>query len=180
VILGALAATLAVGVIPRPAAAPRPMPTEAELRAMLKRGSSAGVTVTDEHATDPRLEPRRLLLPPPIAQAVVVEAIRALPRWRVAGTGHGVVWATHTSRFLHLVDDLYILLEPEPGSTAMYVRSASRAGSPDFGQNRRNLGELWRGLERWMDRASAPAFGDPALGAVLADVAGAAPIPLGH
>jgi len=178
VTLGLLGAALAAGTLPVPRGrAPARLPTRAELQALLERGSSGNVAVTDDHAVDPRLEPRRLLLPPAIAQAAVVEAIRALPRWHIAGVRHGVIWATHTSRFLHLVDDLYILLEPEPGATAMYARSASRVGRTDFGRNRRNLGELWRGLAEWIDSASAPAFGSPAVGAVLADI-GAARVPV--
>ncbi len=97
-------------------------------------------------ATDVRLRPRVLPLPPAAADDRVAGAIAAIRGWRVVGRGDGVIQATRTTRIFRFVDDISILLEPAAGGTAVSARSASRIGRGDLGQNRRNLGELWQAL----------------------------------
>jgi uncharacterized protein (DUF1499 family) len=64
----------------------------------------------------------------------------------VQDTSSAVVWVTRTTRLFRFVDDLYILVEPREGRSAVLVRSASRIGRGDLGQNRRNIIELWAAL----------------------------------
>ena len=118
----------------------------AEARALIARGSSGNVAATAADADDPRLRPR--LLPVPLAAAAehVVRAVGTLPRWRVTGRRDPVLRATLRTRFFRFVDDVLVLLEPAPGGTLVLARSASRVGRRDFGQNRRNLAELWRAV----------------------------------
>jgi uncharacterized protein (DUF1499 family) len=126
-------------------ASPR-VPTADEVRAVLARGSGPNFAATSPAATDIRLRPRVLPLPLPAADDRVAGTIAALRGWRVVGRGDGVIQATRTTRLFRFVDDISILLEPAAGGTAISVRSASRIGRGDLGQNRRNLAELWQAL----------------------------------
>jgi len=78
----------------------------------------------------------------------VESAIGGLPRWRVEtrDASAGTVTATRRTRFLRAPDDVTIRLEPTPGGTRVHVRSKSRFGLIDFGQNRRNVLELFAAL----------------------------------
>jgi uncharacterized protein (DUF1499 family) len=122
------------------------VPTTDQVRALLAQGSGPNFAATSPAATDPRLRPRVLPLPPAAAADRVAGALAALRGWRLVGRSEGVIQATRTTRVIHLVDDISILLEPAVGGTAVSARSGSRIGRRDFGQNRRNLAELWRAL----------------------------------
>jgi len=123
-----------------------PVPAPEEVRALLARGSGPNFAATSPAATDTRLRPRVLQLPPAAAADRVAGAIAARRGWRVVGRGDGVIQATRTTRIFRFVDDIAILLEPAAGGTAVSARSASRIGRRDLGQNRRNLAELWQAL----------------------------------
>jgi len=82
----------------------------------------------------------------------VVDAIEVLPRWEVVAGKDGVIWATRHTRVFRFVDDVYLLLLPAHDSTAVLARSAARVGKADFGQNRRNLAELWEALDRQVSK----------------------------
>jgi uncharacterized protein (DUF1499 family) len=65
----------------------------------------------------------------------------------VAGTGGTIrlqqknyLWATYTSRVFRFVDDVEFRLDAAQG--VIHVRSASRAGSSDFGVNRKRIEKL--------------------------------------
>jgi uncharacterized protein (DUF1499 family) len=144
----ALAAVAGCRSAPPPADLPRPD----EVIALLERGGSSNVAATSDDARDPALRPHAYALPPVETAHAVVDAIDSLPRWEVMAGRSGVIWATRRTRFLRFVDDVYLLLLPSHDSTVIYARSASRAGRYDFGQNRRNLAELWAALDRSAER----------------------------
>jgi uncharacterized protein (DUF1499 family) len=75
----------------------------------------------------------------------VEAAVASLPRWRVEKTdaAAGIVTATRRTRLFRFTDDVAIRLEPIPTGTRIHVRSKSRLGKYDFGQNRRNVIELF-------------------------------------
>lgn len=118
----------------------------AEARELIARGSGPNFAATAPDASDPRLRPRTLTLEAEPAAGAVLEAIGRLPRWRVLDRRGLVIRATRTTRLFRFVDDVLVLLETGPGGTQVHVRSASRMGRRDLGQNRRNLAELWRAL----------------------------------
>lgn len=126
-------------------ASPR-VPTPVEVRALLARGSGRNFAATTPAANDDRLRPRVLPLPVEIAGERVAQALAGVRGWRVVGRRDGVIQATRTTRLFRFVDDVSILLEPAAGGTAIAVRSASRVGRGDLGQNRRNIAEIWRAL----------------------------------
>ena len=100
---------------------------------------------TDEPGADPG--PLDLPLPPAEALARVESAIRSLPRWRVdtADAAAGTITATRRTRLFRFTD-VMIRLETIASGTRIHARSKSRVGKSDFGQNRRNVMELFASL----------------------------------
>ena len=77
-------------------------------------------------------------------------AIGRLPRWTLQGAGKGpggwslqAVRATRTG----FKDDITVRVVAEGGKTVVKVRSRSRVGKIDFGQNARNIRELLAALD---------------------------------
>jgi uncharacterized protein (DUF1499 family) len=123
-----------------------PPPHRDDVRALIARGSGRNHAATDPAAGDPRLRPRRVPYPPGQALELVRRAVASLPRWRLRAGGP-VLWAERRSRLFRFVDDVYLLLESDgEGGTIVHAWSGSRLGRGDLGQNRRNLGRLWRAL----------------------------------
>ena len=80
------------------------------------------------------------------------EALSSLPRWSYVGSASGPggtrIQAVHTTRVFRFKDDVTITLRPAGGRTRVSVRSRSRMGKWDFGQNARNIRELLAELDR--------------------------------
>jgi uncharacterized protein (DUF1499 family) len=105
---------------------------------------------TDEPG-DPALAPVDLPLSSPDTLDRLAAAVRSLPRWAVTSqdAAAGTLHATRRTRLYRFVDDVHVRLEPLPGGgTRVHARSKSRVGIGDFGQNRRNLLELFGALKR--------------------------------
>ena len=80
----------------------------------------------------------------------VQAALGALPRWSLKGAGSGPGgYAIHAERRTRtgFVDEVTIRLRREGGKTLVKVRSRSRTGRYDFGQNARNIRELFAALD---------------------------------
>ncbi|HEX5269523.1 MAG TPA: DUF1499 domain-containing protein [Gemmataceae bacterium] len=101
---------------------------------------------TDEPGADPG--PLDLPLPPAEALARVEAAVNGLPRWRVehVDAAAATLAATRRTRIFRFTDDVTVRLETIPTGTRLHVRSKSRVGKSDFGQNRRNVIELFTAL----------------------------------
>jgi uncharacterized protein (DUF1499 family) len=127
---------------------PAALPGPGDVVGLLKQGNNRNVAVTTDGAADPWLRPHVYPLSPIQSAHAVVDAIDSLPRWEVVAGRDGVIWATRRSAVFHFVDDVYLLLLPAHDSTAIFARSASRSAIIDWGRNRRNLGELWKALEK--------------------------------
>ena len=86
--------------------------------------------------------------PPAEGLARIEARIGQLPRWQVVSVDSMsfTVKATRVSRLWRFVDDVTLRLEPTGGGSRIHARSQSRVGKGDFGQNRRNLLELFRAL----------------------------------
>lgn len=102
---------------------------------------------TDEPG-DPEIVPVDLPLTPAEAVVRVEAAVRSLPLWKVdkADPAAGTLHATRTTRLFRFVDDIHIRLEATATGARLHARSKSRLGKGDFGQNRRNLLELFAAL----------------------------------
>jgi uncharacterized protein (DUF1499 family) len=86
----------------------------------------------------------------------VAKAARAtverLPRWSFVAQGKGPggveIQAVAKTRFWHFKDDVTIRVRREGGRTRVSVRSKSRMGPADFGQNARNIQLFLQELDR--------------------------------
>jgi len=80
----------------------------------------------------------------------VQDAIGSLPRWTLQGSGKGPggasIQALRKTR-TGFVDEVTIRIRREAGRTLVKVRSRSRTGQIDFGQNARNIRELFAALD---------------------------------
>lgn len=77
-------------------------------------------------------------------------AIASLPRWAVQGAGKGPGgWSMQAVRttLTGFKDDITVRIAAEGGRTVVKVRSRSRTGPLDFGQNARNIRELFAALD---------------------------------
>ena len=85
-----------------------------------------------------------------VAQALK-DALGGRPRWTVVGSGQGpggtVVTAVHQTRLFRFEDDVTVRIRRQGGATEVSVRSQSRIGGWDFGQNARNVRELLEVLD---------------------------------
>ena len=79
-------------------------------------------------------------------------ALGKLPRWEIVGSGHGQashsLQAVHTTRVFRFKDDVSVRIWREGERKRVSVRSRSRIGKADFGQNARNIRELLAALDR--------------------------------
>lgn len=86
----------------------------------------------------------------------VAKAARAtverLPRWELMAAGKGPggseIQAIAKTRIFRFKDDVTIRVRREGGRTRVSVRSKSRIGQADFGQNARNIQLFLRELDR--------------------------------
>ena len=81
-------------------------------------------------------------------------AVIALPGWELIGSGRGPggaeLQAVATTRVLRFKDDVTVRIRRKDGLTEVDVRSRSRVGKADFGQNARNVRAFQAELERQM------------------------------
>lgn len=121
------------------------VPDPATARAWHAAGAGSNIAVATHDVPVPHAS----------APGVVVETALGLPRWRHEGTVGEVIWLTRRTRVFRFVDDVHVIAEPTPDGTRLLLRSASRVGKDDLGQNARNLQELITALDT-KARATAP------------------------
>lgn len=81
-------------------------------------------------------------------------AVTGLPGWELIGSGRGPagaeVQAVARTRVLRFKDDVTVRIRRRDDLTEVSVRSRSRVGKADFGQNARNIRAFQAELERQM------------------------------
>jgi uncharacterized protein (DUF1499 family) len=89
----------------------------------------------------PDLVPIVVALPPDQAFEQAKRAAESLPGWQVtsADAAMGRIEATDTSRIFHFVDDVLIRVRPDGSASRIDVRSRSRDGLGDLGQNAKRV-----------------------------------------
>jgi uncharacterized protein (DUF1499 family) len=81
-----------------------------------------------------------------------LHAVNRLPRWSLVShrPETGEIRAEARTRMLRFVDDVLIRVTEQQGAAVVMVRSASRIGRGDFGQNARNIRTFFEELDRQM------------------------------
>jgi len=99
----------------------------------------------------PDLQPRHYAVAPERVVEAVEAAVRDLPRWTLQGSGSGpaghALQAEARTRVFRFVDDVTVRVSASGDGSDVSVRSASRIGKWDFGQNARNVRELLAALD---------------------------------
>jgi len=99
----------------------------------------------------PDLQVRTYAASPAHVAEALKKALSERPRWTVVGSGQGpggtVVSAVHETRLFRFEDEVTVKIRRQGGATTVSVRSRSRVGKWDFGQNARNIRELLEALE---------------------------------
>jgi len=102
----------------------------------------------------PDLQPREYAAGEQDVTRAVKAAIGHLSRFELVGGGAGPggseIQAVATTRVLRFKDDVSIRIRREGGKTKVGVKSRSRVGQIDFGQNARNVRELLAALDQEM------------------------------
>lgn len=98
--------------------------------------------------THPDLAPVVVPLEPSAAAELVKRAAASLPRWKVESEASGQLKLTRRTPTIKFVDDITVTLKPAGPGTMIHAASKSRIGIGDFGQNRRNILELWEAIRK--------------------------------
>ncbi|MFM8551468.1 MAG: DUF1499 domain-containing protein [Nitrospiraceae bacterium] len=104
----------------------------------------------------PDLLPRTYEAKPELVFDAALHAIHRLPRWALVShrPESGEIRAEATSRLFRFVDDVTITVRGEGGKAIVSVRSHSRVGKGDFGQNARNILAFFEELDAQLQRPS--------------------------
>jgi len=114
------------------------------------------VVETGQTPEYPDLVPRRYTAKPDRVFDAALHAIHRLPRWSLISSRpeSGEIQAEARTRLFRFVDDIAIHVRDEGTTTVVSVRSASRVGRGDFGQNARNVRLLFEALDAQMQGAA--------------------------
>jgi Protein of unknown function (DUF1499) len=102
----------------------------------------------------PDLRVQRFTAPEERVTRAARAAVTALSGWELIGSGRGPggaeLQAVASTRVLRFKDDVTVRIRRKEGLTEVAVRSRSRVGKGDFGQNARNIRAFQSELERQM------------------------------
>ncbi|MBN4054692.1 M28 family peptidase [Nitrospira defluvii] len=119
------------------------------------RGLTENQAETDPHHSDRSLRTRNYHLPYDIFFNRLLNLIDTLPRWRIVHRDRlsGEILAERQTKTFRFVDDIRIQVSKiDENRITLNLRSASRVGQGDFGQNARNIREVLNGLDDVMSR----------------------------
>jgi uncharacterized protein (DUF1499 family) len=86
-------------------------------------------------------------LPLDAAIELVKKTVSGMPRWQVEESPvPGELRLTRRTRTIRFVDDIVLKFHPDGSGSKIHSESRSRVGVGDLGQNRRNILELWKGI----------------------------------
>lgn len=112
--------------------------------------------------SDPSLRTKTYVLPYETCFTTLLDLLNHLPRWRVVrhDLQTGEITAERQTRTFHFIDDVQIrIIKTGQDTSTIHLRSVSRVGKGDFGQNARNIREVLEGLDRRIDDIlTAPLF----------------------
>jgi len=112
------------------------------------RDLTTNVAWTDESSE--KLKPLRVAKSPEVVKSDLLRVVESMSNWSVADASDDASDGTlkihliRTTTIMRFKDDIWVSLVPgdTAGSTVVQVRSQSRLGRGDLGQNPRNIREL--------------------------------------
>jgi uncharacterized protein (DUF1499 family) len=109
--------------------------------ALLRAWPMINIVETGRTPEYPDIQPRTYRAPTSVVFDAALHAIQALSRWTLISQreSDGEIRAEATTRIMRFVDDVTIQIRQNGDGTRVEVRSASRVGRGDFGQNARNI-----------------------------------------
>ena len=100
----------------------------------------------------PDLQVKLYSQPPEKVAKAAEQTLKELPRWTLLGQGRGPggysFRAVHETKAFRFKDDVTVEIRRDGQWTKVKVRSRSRVGKWDFGQNARNIRELLAEMDR--------------------------------
>jgi uncharacterized protein (DUF1499 family) len=117
--------------------------------AMLKIWPAINIVETGRTPEYPDLLPRQYRASRDWVFDAALHAVSRMPRWTLVSSrpGQGEIRAEATTRLFRFVDDVVVRLTEQNGVTVVNVRSASRVGRGDLGQNARNIRAFFDALD---------------------------------
>lgn len=108
------------------------------------------IVETGKTSEYPDIQPLRVPLSKDRVVDGALHAVSQLPHWLLISydVAKGEVRAEATTSLLRFVDDVVIRVVEENTDVSVHVRSASRVGRGDFGQNARNIRKFFAELHR--------------------------------
>ncbi len=100
--------------------------------------------------THPDLYPLTVPLGPEAAAEIMKKAVVTLPLWQVESEAPGELKLTRRTRTIGFIDDISVTIKPAGPGSIVHAASKSRVGLGDFGQNRRNILELWAAVRTFL------------------------------
>ncbi len=98
---------------------------------------------TGETPQYPDIQPQRFNHPPEKVLQAAAGAVGSLDHWTIESQTDDELHAIRTTRLLRFKDDIWLRVsQTGDGWTQVWIRSKSRVGKGDFGQNARNIREL--------------------------------------
>lgn len=121
---------------------------------LLRRWLTINDVTTGESAAYPELEPRWYEAAPAVAFATARAVCDDVPRVRVVREDGAArtIDAEHRTALIRFVDDVTIRVVPDSGGSHVTIRSHSRLGRGDFGQNARTIRALQAAMDRRLGR----------------------------
>jgi uncharacterized protein (DUF1499 family) len=98
----------------------------------------------------PELGPQDYSQSPAEVLELLRQTLNTLPRWQVESFDPTALTlhATQRSALFRWLDDVRVRLEAHAGGTRLHARAERRASRHDWGQNRRNLLQLFAALRK--------------------------------
>ncbi|MSQ77373.1 MAG: DUF1499 domain-containing protein [Nitrospiraceae bacterium] len=124
--------------------------------AMLKIWPTINIVETGKTPEYPDVVPRQYPTAKGRVFDAVLHAVSRMPRWTLVSSRpeQGEIRVEASTRLFRFVDDVVVRCAEQNGVTVVNVRSASRVGRSDFGQNARNIRAFFDALDSQLgDRA---------------------------
>lgn len=121
---------------------------------LLKSWPVINVVETGRTPEYPDVQPRQYAVGRAQVFDAAMHAVNRLPRWALVSSRAetGEIRAEATTLVLRFVDDVVIRVTEQGNGTVVSVRSSSRVGRGDFGQNARNIRAFLAACDRQLER----------------------------